>query len=102
MGCNCNSGVRTFRVEVDGNTWIINGLDQIIFSTILVMPSSEEEARKELWEAFQVLNQVEPGKESEIQDVLLKIYKDSKKAYDEYEQNRLDRDEFNERPENHV
>lgn len=82
MGCSCGSGVRAFQIEIDDKKYILYGLDQVVFSTIILSPETDEEAAKELWNGLQTYSEIAEENKESLQKILLDIYKTNKKAYE--------------------
>ena len=81
MGCSCNTP-KAFKVEIDGNERIFYGLDQVVFTTILSFPESDEKAADELWNGLLLYNEkVNPEEEASIRKALMEIYAATKKEY---------------------
>ncbi len=81
MGCSCSTP-KAFKVEIDGKEEILYGLDQVVFTTILSFPESDEKAADELWQGLLLFNEkVNPDKEESIKKALMEIYTATKKEY---------------------
>ncbi|MCL4538307.1 MAG: hypothetical protein M1378_01670 [Bacteroidetes bacterium] len=81
MGCSCNTP-KAFKVEIDGKEEILYGLDQVVFTTILSFPETDEKAADELWQGLLLFNDnVNPEKEKPIRKALMEIYTATKKEY---------------------
>jgi hypothetical protein len=81
MGCSCNTP-KAFKVEIDGKVRIFYGLDQVVFTTILSFPETDEEAENELWQGLHQFNDnVNPEDEKPIRKALMEIYSATKKEY---------------------
>lgn len=81
MGCSCNTP-KAFKVEIDGKEMILYGLDQVVFTTILSFPRSDEEAADGLWQGLlQYNDKIDPAEEASIRKALMEIYVTTKKEY---------------------
>lgn len=87
MGCSCQAP-KAFQIEVNGEKFIVLSLDEVVFSTIFSNPPDEASAQKMLWERLCSFNPALDKKlEFSFKRILLQIYKDTKKAYEEYQKN---------------
>ncbi|HQT91847.1 MAG TPA: hypothetical protein PL001_07455 [Candidatus Kryptobacter bacterium] len=81
MGCSCSTP-KAFKVEIDGKETILYGLDQVVFTTILSFPETDEQAAEELWQGLLLFNdKVNPEEEKPIKKALIEIYTATKKEY---------------------
>ncbi len=81
MGCSCSTP-KAFKVDIDGKERILYGLDQVVFTTILSFPETDEKAADELWQGLLLFNdKVNPDEEASIKKALMEIYTATKKEY---------------------
>ena len=81
MGCSCSTP-KAFKVEIDGKERILYGLDQVVFTTILSFPETDEQAEDGLWQGLLQFNDnVNPEDEKSIKKALMEIYTATKKEY---------------------
>lgn len=81
MGCSCSTP-KAFKVEIEGKEKIFYGLDQVVFTTILSFPETDEKAADELWQGLLQYNEgVDPEEETSIRKALMEIYTATKKEY---------------------
>lgn len=81
MGCSCSTP-KAFKMEVDGKERIVYGLDQIVFTTILSFPETDEQAADELWQGLLLFNdKISHEEEASMKKVLMEIYNATKKEY---------------------
>ena len=87
MGCSCQ-GPRAFRISIDGRELVVWALDEIIYSTILAAPEDEAAAEALLWQRLCEFNpDLDKSQENILRPALLQIYRDSKRAFEEYQKN---------------
>jgi len=63
-------------------------LDQIVFSTIISFPTSEQAAAEQLWQGVRLMNEVPLEEEEVFKKALLPIYLQSKRSYEKYEEDK--------------
>jgi hypothetical protein len=85
MGCSC-SAPRPYQLTVAGEVRTVYGLDQIVFSTILAFPASDEETFEELWQNLCSFNpNIDPAEKNDYKPALLELYNNLKKKYEIFE-----------------
>jgi hypothetical protein len=81
MGCSCSTP-RAFRVKIDNTERIVYGVDQVVLTTILSFPETDEQAAEELWQGLLLFNdEINPEEEKSIKKVLMEIYTATKTEY---------------------
>ena len=82
MGCSCGSTPRAFQIKVKDKDRLVFRLDQVVLSTIVSLPNTEEDAAEQLWYGVQMYNDFPEEEKESFQKVLLEIYRINKKAYE--------------------
>jgi len=82
MGCSCGSSIRAFQIKIGEEDRVVFGLDQVILSTIVSLPKTDDEAAEQLWYGIQMYNEFPEDEKESFQKVLLEIYRINKKAYE--------------------
>ncbi|MGC8897180.1 MAG: hypothetical protein ACP5ON_02915 [Bacteroidota bacterium] len=81
MRCSCSTP-KAFKVKIDNKERILYGLDQVVFTTILSFPETDEQAAEELWQGLLLFNdEINPEEEKSIKKLLMEIYAATKIDY---------------------
>ena len=84
MGCTCGDP-QAFRIVDGDKELVVYGLDQIVFTTILAFPDSDEEAEAMLMEGARLYNEIPEEREGEFRRALMAVYRDTLHRYLEAE-----------------
>ena len=83
MGCSCGSP-QPFLLKVNGKEYVLYGVDQVIFSTILAFPEDNDVAAEQLWDRLKAYNNLAEDQKEDFKAALLDVYQQALKQYSVY------------------
>jgi len=83
MGCSCGSP-QPFLLKVNGKEYVLYGVDQVIFSTILAFHEDNEAAAEQLWDGVKAYNNLAEDQKKDFKAALLAVYQQARSQYNAY------------------